>query len=376
MTDKDVLFKKVDNTTNVDLSSFCYFGWEGTGAFAFYKYACAYYDSAVSLYEKIQNSNGHYDIVDGLGIAMCFTYRHYTELMIKHLYVKFVCKDEADYKRFLSIGHNLVELWNNTKPKLKELKDRVGSSVSLGVVEHYIKQINAFDKESMSMRYPIDKKLSPMHPQTRLDLANLVERMNELYFAFEALAHDLDNQLNCEMDQEEITAFLAVYESLKPRVKQILIDLAKYAKKDKEIQMFHLGTFEDLQIEEDSSWNYLKGLTDERLVLFQHNAVLVVHDNLFAVVFGAFVQPVFKSCRRCAFLCRIGEAAEAVEFRFVDKYGKLFKFFFSLTGEARDKGRAKDNIGDAFTQLLNQFGCLLGGTAAIHALQNFIACVL
>jgi len=269
MTDQDVIFKVVEDTKGVDLSSFCYFGWEGIGAFAFYKYACAYYDSARALYEKIQESKGDYSMVDGLGIAMCFAYRHYTELMIKHLYIKFVCNDETDYKRFLNIGHNLVELWNEAKPKLKDLNDRVGSPVSLSIIEHYIKQINAFDKESMGMRYPIDKKLTPMHPQTRLDLANLVARMEELYHALECLSDSLDHQLVCtNIPISEIEAFISKYKELKPNVLHILQDLKCYAKKDEEDSKCRIGSYRDfLTKDKDSSFTYLCQIPDDEVIL-------------------------------------------------------------------------------------------------------------
>lgn len=46
------------------------------------------------------------------------------EIALKHLFVKFVCTDDQEFKNYLSKGHDLKELWLAIKKKLSELKKR------------------------------------------------------------------------------------------------------------------------------------------------------------------------------------------------------------------------------------------------------------
>lgn len=268
MTTKDVVFKIIPEGEYANPNTYCYFGWEGKGAFAFWKYATAYYDSAEILFEKFKASAGHNDILDSTGITMCFLYRHFVELTIKHLYVKFVCSSESDYKVFLEKGHDLYELWHATKPKLKELKARVGSSVDIGVLEHYIMEFDRFDKNSMMMRYPIDKKLKPTHTSTRLDIFNLHDRVNELYWAFFAIANDLDGQLFDEVEQGKVEVFLKRYDELRPRIQWLIEAMKPFA--EKENTEIKFTSFSDLgaNIEDDMKQMQLLGkCTDDELIM-------------------------------------------------------------------------------------------------------------
>lgn len=222
MTEKDVIFKIYDNNDNPDQNCFCHFGWEGIGEFAFWKYACAYYECAEILFERFKDAKGDYRILDGIGLPICFSYRHFIELTLKYLFIKFVCTNEQEYKDYLNNGHDLEELWNAIKSKLSELRKRVRSTVSLGCVEHYIKEFDKFDKSSMSLRYPIDKSLKPMHQDTKLDIYNLHDRMQELYKAFDDLAYELDNQLFINIDSDKLNKFTGKYEELRPKIESII----------------------------------------------------------------------------------------------------------------------------------------------------------
>ena len=227
MSTDDKIFKEIENAIALNPNDFCHFGWEGIGAYAFYRYACAYYDSACALFDDIKATDSN-DLIDGYGITMCFAYRHFVELYLKYIYIKFVCISEEDYKRFLCIGHNVVELWNESKPTLKAFKDRVGSVVNLGVVEHYIKEISQFDINSMSMRYPINKNLEPLQPQRHLDIQNLHDRMEELYCALEQMVGDFDNQITIEIPQDEIENFKTKCLELLPSVHKFLAEIEKF----------------------------------------------------------------------------------------------------------------------------------------------------
>lgn len=87
MTEKDIIYKIYEDGKLPNPDCFCHYGWEGTGAFAFWKYANAYYDSAEVLYEKYTQSKGDYAILDGVGITIAFLYRHFVELTVKYLYI-------------------------------------------------------------------------------------------------------------------------------------------------------------------------------------------------------------------------------------------------------------------------------------------------
>lgn len=45
MTINDEVFRLIPADELADPNSFCHYGWEGIGAFAFWKYANAYFDS-------------------------------------------------------------------------------------------------------------------------------------------------------------------------------------------------------------------------------------------------------------------------------------------------------------------------------------------
>lgn len=83
MKENDVIFKLYGNDDHPDPDCFCHFGWEGIGSFAFWKYACAYYDCAEILFERFKESKGNYAILDGIGLPICFSYRHFIELSLK-----------------------------------------------------------------------------------------------------------------------------------------------------------------------------------------------------------------------------------------------------------------------------------------------------
>lgn len=264
----DIVFKEVADGQSVDPSQYCHFGWEGTGAYAFARYADAYYESACALYEKIQQSRGQYSIIDSLGITMCFCYRHFVELYLKFIYVKYACKAEDEYKVFLKIGHNLVELWNAAKPTLKAMKDRVGTTVNLNIVEHYIKEINHFDDQSMSMRYPINKELVVMHPNTRLDLLNLHDRMQELHMALEGLAYDYANQITISYPAKEIEDFKDAYRAMASKVSAFLDQVNTFV--DRNPQETHLSNIRTLRRPgpDEVPMTVYEAYSDDEIMLF------------------------------------------------------------------------------------------------------------
>ncbi len=233
MTNKDIIFKTIKDADAAKFNGiFCLFAWEGTGELAFATYAESYFDSASALYEKIKQSNGDYRIIDGLGLAMCFCYRHYVELELKYLHIKYGVKTEDEYKSLLGIGHSLVEIWKKAKPTIEYLHKRIGSSVNLDVIEHYICAVHDFDASSMSMRYPVTRRGERTKPRTRLDLKHLVDRMTELKQAFDKLDDEIDHQMLVDVDKARIQSFLEKYIELRPRVVLFLTELQDIGKQD------------------------------------------------------------------------------------------------------------------------------------------------
>lgn len=264
MTEKDVIFKLYGNDDNPDPNCFCHFGWEGIGSFAFWKYACAYYECAEILFERFKDAKGDYAILDGIGLPICFSYRHFIELTLKYLFVKFVCTNEQEYKDYLNKGHDLGELWNAIKSKLSELRKRVRSTVSLGCVEHYIKEFDKFDQSSMTLRYPVNKKLEPMRQETRLDIYNLHDRMRELYDAFNNLSYELENQLFIEVDSEKLDKFTDKYEELRSKIETIIDEIDSV--KDEESKSANvLEWFKNS--EASKIYSILKDCSDDELIL-------------------------------------------------------------------------------------------------------------
>lgn len=287
MTNKDVVFRLIPIGEEVDPNSFCHYGWEGTGEFAFWKYAMAYYDSAEVLFEKFVASPGQYDILDGVGLTMCFLYRHFVELSIKSLFVKFVRNSEEDFKAFLKKGHRLTELWSATKPKLIDLKKRVGSSVDLDVLEHYILEFDRFDNDSMAMRYPVRKDLAAMHQSSRLDIINLHHRVGELRQAFDGLSYDLENQMEAKMEPERIDGFMKIYEAIRPKVLSLLEELRSSEKDVSNGKVWlSLSDIEYAEPGSDKLTRLLRSCTDDELIML---------DTLYytgrAIVSGGLTLP-------------------------------------------------------------------------------------
>lgn len=266
MTINDEVFRLIPADELADPNSFCHYGWEGIGAFAFWKYANAYFDSAEILFEKFVASAGHNDILDGTGLTMCFLYRHFVELSIKHLYVKFANPSKDEYKKFLENGHRLISLWNATKPILSKLRKRYGSSVDIGILEHYIREFDRFDPDEMTMRYPVKNDLTPMHQSSRLDILNLHERVNELYWAIEGIANDLDGQLEVEVELDKIDAFLEKYEELRLRVYEILEALQPFVAKEAKGPVWK--SMSDINIDEGlKQMELLRSCADDEIIM-------------------------------------------------------------------------------------------------------------
>lgn len=269
MTDKDVIFKFYGNGERPNPDCFCHYGWEGTGSFAFWKYAVAYFDSAEALFDKFKQSRGDFAILDGIGLTICFLYRHFVELSVKYLFIKFGAKDINQYKDFLQNGHNLFDLWKETKPVLKGLRQRAGSSVSIGCLEHYILEFHKFDEKEEAMRYPVKNNLEQMHESTRLDIYSLHDRMLDYFKALEGIAADLENQLFEDVPQGKLDEFALQYDKLRGRVLSFISEMKRLVAEEKEDERKKFGLDEFLESlkKPDPRMTYLIKCTDDELIL-------------------------------------------------------------------------------------------------------------
>jgi hypothetical protein len=199
--------------------------------------ALAYYESAETIYQKMRCAGNDFAVLDGHIYALIFLYRHFIELFLKGLYMKYSGETEANIKGYLNaVGHDLNASWNKVKPIVSTGKKHVGSSQNLGAIEHYINEVNAFDPTSMVMRYPLDKKsMTQMHQKSmHLDYINLHDRMAELYESLRTLEYDIDNQLNVTASDEEIAGFMAHYQQQMPLLDKYLALVQKEAEKEKQ----------------------------------------------------------------------------------------------------------------------------------------------
>jgi hypothetical protein len=238
MTTTDVLFRDLteEELAKVPSNSYAHFGWEGKGALAFMTTAIAYYESADTIYQKMRHAGNNVEILDGHIYALVFLYRHFIELFLKGLYMKYSGETEANIKSYFNVvGHDLNASWNKVKPILSKGKKHVGSSQNLGAIEHYINEVNAFDPTSMVMRYPLDKKsMTQMHQKPmHLDYINLHNRMDELYISLRTLDYEIDNQLNVTAQDEEIEHFLEFYQQHAPVLDKYLALVQKEAETEK-----------------------------------------------------------------------------------------------------------------------------------------------
>jgi len=229
----NLVFKSIPQKRKANPDNICVFGWnreesseqklDDNVEYGFWTMALAYYESAEMLYDKFVQSQGHYEILDSAGTTMCFLYRHYVELFLKYLYLKFACPSDEEYKAFLKKkGHDLDRLWNATKPLICEKEKRYSCTADINMVNDYIMDIDLFDKDSMTMRYPITKRLTQTKERTRLDIPNLHDRMKELHDAFDAFDCDFPKYELPNLPQEKVDTFLSKYLELRPKIVSFL----------------------------------------------------------------------------------------------------------------------------------------------------------
>jgi hypothetical protein len=252
--DKDVIFKYYNEPGQIPRDcDFSYFGDEGSDSLAFDKYAYGYKNGAEAIYEKLCAPESTISELDTLVFPLCFVYRHMVELLIKYLYRKHSCVNDDDFKKFLNEGgHNLMSLWNATKPVITNLQKGIKTSVDIAYIEHYVTAFDEFDEKSFRMRYPIDKKLSNSNKGiSRLDFHNLHHKMSSFYDDIIKFSREISNQITEEVNSADMERFESEFQKVKDVIPEIL-RLENDYKKSK--------------CQNNSLYNYVNNLADNQLI--------------------------------------------------------------------------------------------------------------
>lgn len=244
------LFKFIDTKDILTNNNFSCIGGDGTGSYAFWKYAEAYYDAAEILYQNIEGAENNHWVKDSLIYPMCFMYRHFMELILKSLYIKYAKPSQASLSQYLKdTSHYLDGSWSILRPILKPLRDRAGSSISLGDIGDFVQQMQNFDSGSMSMRYPVDNSSQSLLQYGRLDYENLHSVMNVFYNSIMQLDYDLDNQMVGTFPDSDISAFKDFYLANKEVVKKLYEIASNEAQKESsEVKSYDFSSPEFLKV--------------------------------------------------------------------------------------------------------------------------------
>ncbi len=242
MKSTDIILRELTPDEIISRQPFSHFGWEGVGAFSFLTISEGYWNCAKIIFEKMKENPNDFAMVDSLIYPLFFNFRHSIETYLKLLYFKFGEQTETARRDFIEKGHNLQSLWATLRPFLNKGKKHVGCTVDLNAVEHYINEINKFDSDSMIMRYPIDKDLTPnKNLEHHFDYINLVARMNDLCDALRQIDYELSNQMDKSATLEELTQYIEIYNKYASQIKEFLellqIDI------DKDPQPFNASDF-------------------------------------------------------------------------------------------------------------------------------------
>ena len=219
----NLLFKfyELNELANISNEQFSHFGWEGKGTLAFLVYAESYKRAGELVYEKMKiGSNSDRD---ALIFPLCFNYRHCMEMLLKFLFIKYSKKDEEGIKKFLDTNHDLNKIWNYLKPILEININKVDTKVDINLIESYVKEMHTFDKQSMKMRYPITKQLTPNNDgDLRMDFHNFHSQMLAFYKAICQIDFDIDNQNEHQASKEDFNLFLEKYNLTKENIKEFI----------------------------------------------------------------------------------------------------------------------------------------------------------
>lgn len=157
-------------------------------------YLMGYKHAAGLLFRMTYLTHSH---VDSILYPMAFLYRHYVELKLKFLILRWKILEyglhSGCWKEKLD-DHGLLGLWENFKPALSKIcvKGEDINEVSEGV-ESYIKQIDEIDNRSFSFRYSRNLTRTKVNIQKEkykyINIAVLAEGMEKLIYFLDCCDH-------------------------------------------------------------------------------------------------------------------------------------------------------------------------------------------
>lgn len=229
ISDKDIIF---DFECEQPLA-FSYFGWEFNDSHAFYNYLVGYKAAADATYEAFIKADlsGDNEVTDTICYPLLFLYRHIIELVLKYSYIELKPKRTAEeIKTFLKNGHNIEKLWENARPDFERLSCRLGIDVDTSAIGHYIIELSKSDRNSMSYRYPIEKKEQKrFHNKGKyLDVRRLKERMDVFYNYMSEKIYELSKHLEDDIyDAEFDIQFCSILNGSKVKVRNAVEKIRK-----------------------------------------------------------------------------------------------------------------------------------------------------
>lgn len=204
-----------------------YYGWEFNDSHAFYNYLIGYKKAADATYDAFEVAVKNRDIetTDTVCYPLVFLYRHIVELLLKYSYVQLKdIRTAEEIKSFLNKGHDLGRLWCEIKPDFERLSVRLGIDVDINAIEHYIGEFKNYDAQSMTYRYPIDKRLGRFHSKGKfLNTPQLHESMNKYIDYVIHKVNELSNNLeDDEYNAEFESAFCIAINNSLGKIKEAL----------------------------------------------------------------------------------------------------------------------------------------------------------
>jgi hypothetical protein len=134
-------------------------------------YAQSFKDAADTVVVSVEQGQRS---ADSVGLAVCFLYRHYVEMMLKGL----ICllSGRPDYPKH----HRVADLWKESKPLLETVFPE-GEKSAIDAVAVVINEIAKLDPCGEAFRFGLKKSGEPtLSERIEISLTNLRDVMNGL----------------------------------------------------------------------------------------------------------------------------------------------------------------------------------------------------
>lgn len=295
-----------------DYNDFACFRWDGTDWLAFYMYADNYYNAAFQLLEDSKNNRYSNDYqpcqnIDSIIYPICFMYRHYVELTLKWLYLKYATLDNEGRKEYLNhAGHKLNPFWIDLKPILQKKMSKVDCDCDIEAIEHYVNEWHQFDEESFKMRYPCSKNKESVSVEgLKLDVVTLKEKMTSFRDSINYMDGCIDNTMSDSGPRDEKCKFWNMFAAIKGKIEGFIANLENA---DEKKMIPH------------PSCRYLSSNEVKRCIYSFFNELssdeLIVVEIIYLVSSSFYTWPKSKSQAQQAFLSACVSQMQIEQFKF------------------------------------------------------------